>query len=203
MSAIFGKEILDYIYNLFSLEDEVLKEMERFGKENDFPIIDRYSGSFLNLITKIKKPELVVELGSGFGYSAYYFAKALENGKVVLIDYQERNIERARYFFEKGGLTDKAEFRVGDAVEIAKEYKDIDILFLDLEKLRYLEAVKTLEENLSEDAIIIADNVLWHGNILSETDRKAERLREFNSYMSERYRSIIIPVGDGLLLSVK
>ncbi|WP_457644261.1 O-methyltransferase [Persephonella sp.] len=203
MSVIFSKDITDYIYNTFYLEDDVLKEMEKYGRDNEFPIIDRYSGTFLYILTKIKNPDLIVELGSGFGYSAYHFAKALKRGKVVLIDYQEKNIEKARYFFEKGGLIDKAEFRVGDAVEIAKEYKDIDILFLDLEKLRYLEAVKNLENNLSKNGTIIADNVLWHGDILSRNDKKAEKLRAFNSYMAQNYKSIIIPIGDGLLVAVK
>ncbi|WP_457621852.1 O-methyltransferase [Persephonella sp.] len=203
MSVIFSKDITDYIYNTFYLEDDVLKEMEKYGRDNEFPIIDRYSGTFLYILTKIKNPDLIVELGSGFGYSAYHFAKALKRGKVVLIDYQEKNIEKARYFFEKGGLIDKAEFRVGDAVEIAKEYKDIDILFLDLEKLRYLEAVENLENNLSKNGTIIADNVLWHGDILSRNDKKAEKLRAFNSYMAQNYKSIIIPIGDGLLVAVK
>jgi O-methyltransferase. len=62
----------------------------------------------------------------------------MNDGKVVLTDYQERNLSMAKSYFERFGLLDKAEFKVGNAIEIAKEYKDIDILFLDLEKLNIL-----------------------------------------------------------------
>ncbi len=203
MSDILNKEILDYLYKLFTIEDDILTEMEIYGRKKDFPIIDKYSGKLLHVLTQIKNPELIVELGSGFGYSAYFFAKGLKRGRVVLIDYQEKNIEMARYFFRKGNILEKAEFRVGDALKVATEYENIDILFLDLEKVRYLEAIRSLERNLSEDALIIADNVLWHGNILSKSDRKAEKLRTFNRFMSEKYVSVIIPVGDGLLISVR
>ncbi|WP_457623062.1 O-methyltransferase [Persephonella sp.] len=196
-------DILKYLTELYELKDPVLNKMEKFGHENEFPIIDKYAGKFLFIITKILKPKLIVEIGSGFGYSGYFFCKGLTDGKIVLIDYQEKNINKAKEFFREGGLLEKAEFKVGDAVDIGENYKNIDILFLDLEKVRYLEAVKKLEKNLSKNGVIIADNVLWHGKILDKSDKKAEKLREFNKYMAEKYDSIIIPVGDGLLLAVK
>ncbi|WP_457640829.1 O-methyltransferase [Persephonella sp.] len=204
MDWIINPEIRKYLDNLFPVDDMILVEMEKFGKNQDFPIIDKYTGRFLYLISKLKNPELIVELGSGFGYSAYWFAKGLGDGKVVLIDYQEKNINKAKEFFKKGSLLEKAEFRIGDAVEIAKNYRNIDILFLDLEKMRYLDAIKTLENNLSEDGIILADNVLWHGKIASNSsDKKSLALREFNEYMSKNFSCMILPIGDGLLIATR
>ncbi len=204
MNWITNPDIEKYIESLSVVDDPVLIEMEEIGHRENFPIVDRLVGRFLYVITKLKKPSLVVELGSGFGYSAYWFAKAIDNGKVILTDYQEKNIERAREFFKKGGLEEKAEFYTGDAVEIAKNFKNIDILFLDLEKTRYLEAVKSLENNLSKGAVIIADNVLWHGNVIDKNpDKKTIAVKQFNEYMFSHYFSSILPLRDGVLISMK
>jgi len=201
---ITNPKIEEYLFNLLDIKDPVLKEMEDLGHRLNFPIIDRLVGQFLYLITKLKNPSLIVELGSGFGYSAYWFAKALKsNGKVVLNDYKEENIQLAKKFFEKGGLQNKAIFEIGDAIENAKKYKNIDILFLDHEKSRYLDAVLKLEKNLSKNALIIADNVLWYGKVAEEdTDKKTQKIKEFNEYMfkSGKYESSIIPLRDGVLI---
>ncbi|WP_457642731.1 O-methyltransferase [Persephonella sp.] len=201
---ILNPDVEKYVQGLSEVEDSIILEMEEYAQSRDFPIIGRQGGRLLYLITAVKKPRLVVELGSGFGYSGYWFAKALTDGKVVLIDYQEKNIKKAQEFFQKGNLTDRAEFRVGDAVQIGQEYRNIDILFLDLEKVRYLEAVKKLEKNLSDDGLIIADNVLFQGKVISQPEnKKAKLLDQFNRYMSEHYFSVILPVRDGILLAVR
>jgi len=204
---IINPDIENYIKDLsrkIKIEDEeIISQLERYADETDFPIINREVGLLIHLITKLKKPKLVVELGSGFGYSAYWFAKAMEDGKVVLIDYQEKNIEKAKELFEKTNLTDKAVFEVGDAVEIAKKYQNIDILFLDLEKSRYLEAIKQLENNLNQNALIIADNTLWYGNVVNPQDNKSKIMAQFNEYMFENYLSILIPIRDGVLIAYK
>ena len=204
MEFLINPKFEDYLKNLSVEEDPVVLEMEKYAQEKDFPIIGREGGRFLYLLTRLKNPGLVVEIGSGFGYSAYWFAKGLKKGKVVLIDYQQRNIQTAKKFFKKAGLLDKAEFRAGDGVEIGKEYSNIDILFLDLEKVRYMEAIKTLEKNLSPDGMVIADNVLFQGKVIFEPEnKKAKILNRFNRYMFENYFSIILPIKDGILVGIK
>jgi Predicted O-methyltransferase len=90
----------------------------------------------------------------------------------------------AKSYFERFGLLDKAEFRVGNAIEIAKEFKDIDILFLDLEKIKYLEAILTLKDNLKVGSLVIADNTLWYGKVAQDNpDDKTAKIKEFNEYM--------------------
>jgi predicted O-methyltransferase YrrM len=207
---ILNPQVEAYIEQLnriaFIEDEEILKEMEDYAHKNDFPIIDRTVGRLIYLITKLKNPKLVVELGSGYGYSAYYFAKAMNGGKVVLTDYQERNLSMAKSYFERFGLLDKAEFRVGNAIEIAKEYKDIDILFLDLEKTKYLEAILTLKDNLKVGSLVIADNTLWYGKVAQDNpDEKTVKIKEFNEYMfkSKEFFSVLIPLRDGVLISNK
>ena len=204
MEFLINPKLEEYLKNLSVEGDPIVLEMEKYAKEKDFPIIGREGGRLLYLLTRLKNPRLIVEIGSGFGYSAYWFAKGLKDGKVVLIDYQEKNINLAKEIFSKAGLLDKAEFRVGNAIEIGQEYKNIDILFLDLEKAKYMEAIKTLEKNLSPDGIVIADNVLFQGKVLFEPQhRKAKILDQFNKYMFENYFSIILLIRDGILVAVK
>lgn len=201
---ITNPEIENYLKSLVHINDTVLEDMENLGHKLNFPIVDRLVGSFFYIITQIKKPKLIVELGSGFGYSAYWFAKGLEDGKVVLNDYKEENINLAKKFFKEGNLYEKAIFEVGDAVENAKKYNSIDILFLDHEKSRYLEAIKQLENNLSKEAIIIADNVLWHGKVIEkDKDKKTEKINEFNEYMNANFKTSILPLRDGVLIALK
>lgn len=196
IDALIEKQIFD---------EEILEQMEDYAKKNQFPIVERKVGVFLYIITKLKKPKLVVEIGSGYGYSGYWFAKAVENGKVVLTDYQIKNMDMAKCFLDKAALSEKVEFRVGDGIEIAKEYRDIDILFLDLEKSRYLDAIKFLEKNLNDSALVIADNTLWYGEVLkSSVDQKTKAIKEFNDYMfSSKFISTILPIRDGVLLALK
>ncbi len=204
MEFLVNLKFEEYLENLSIEEDPIVLEMEKYAEKKDFPIIGREGGRLLYLLTKLKNPRLVVEIGSGFGYSAYWFAKGLKKGKVVLIDYQEKNINLAKEFFTKAKLLDKAEFRIGDAIEIGQEYKNIDILFLDLEKAKYMEAIKVLEENLSPDGMVIADNVLFQGKVLFEPEnKKAKILNQFNKYMFENYFSVILPIRDGILVAVK
>jgi predicted O-methyltransferase YrrM len=206
MINIIDPRINDYLMKLAVEDDQYILEMERIAKKKDFPIIERLVGRLLFVLTKLKKPKLIVELGSGFGYSGYWFAKALQNGKVVLTDYRKENIDYAEKLFEKAGLILKADFRVGEALEIAKEYKNIDILFIDIEKYQYPEAVKTLLPNLNKNALIIADNTLWYGKVVGNIrDNETLGITKFNQYLfcSQDFMTTILPLRDGVLIAYK
>ena len=158
MTIVTDPKINDYLMGLAGENDGQVLEMERIARERDFPIVERLVGRLLFILTKLKEPQLIVELGSGFGYSAYWFARALRRGRIVLTDHSEENMEYAKNLFQKTGLKRKAEFRTGNAIEIAGQYKDIDILFIDIDKQQYPDAVQALIPNLSRNALIIADN---------------------------------------------
>lgn len=186
--------------------DRHILEMEKIAREKDFPIVDRLVGRLLFVLTKLKNPRLIVELGSGFGYSAYWFAKALEKGRVVLTERDPDNIGYAKRTFREAGLFRKAEFRLGNAVEIAGEYTNIDILFIDIDKRQYREAVKRLLPNLSRNALIIADNSLWYGKVTGgKKDRDTLGIKRFNDYMSASrdFFTTILPLRDGVLVAYK
>ena len=206
MIPITDPRINDYLFSLSTEDDKYILQMEKIAQKNNFPIVERLVGRLLFILTKLKSPKLIVELGSGFGYSAYWFAKALENGKVILTDYRKENMEYAERLFLKAGLKHKAIFKVGEAVEIAKEYRNIDILFIDIEKYQYPEAVQTLLPNLNGHALIIADNSLWYGKVAENLrDRETVGVRKFNRYLfnHQDFFSMILPLRDGVLIAYK
>ena len=206
MFAITNPRIEQYLKNLSAEKDPLLLAMERRGHRQDFPIVDRLVGRLLSVLTRLKDPKLVVELGSGFGYSAYWFARALKRGKVILTDHDPKNIDLAKKTFMQAGLARRAVFHAGDAIAIAKRYTEIDILFIDIDKHQYLQAVKTLLPNLGRNALIIADNALWYGRVAGKRkDRDTQGIRAFNEYLFSRsdFFTTIVPLRDGVLLAQK
>jgi predicted O-methyltransferase YrrM len=187
--------------------DPLLLAMEKKAETEQFPIVGRMVGRLLYLLTRLKQPQLVVEMGSGFGYSAYWFAKALSiRGKIVLIDQEESLISHARKVFSESNLFDRAEFRVGDALQIAREYQGIDILFLDLDKHQYLDAITTMTPLLAKNALVIADNTLWHGAVVEGIrDRDTEVIDRFNRHMfaGKDFFTSMVPLRDGVILAYK
>jgi caffeoyl-CoA O-methyltransferase len=208
MINITDPRIESYLRKITPENDPVLVAMEEKAKETGVPIVDLQVGRLLYLLTRLKQPELVVELGSGFGYSAYWFARALDRGgRVVLTDYSSRHINYAARVFDEAGLSDRAEFRVGDALQIGREYNDIDILFIDIDKYLYPEAIRVMLPKLAENALVIADNALWHGSVAEQDPsfKDSGAVREFNEFMFSHgdFFTTIIPLRDGVLLAYK
>jgi len=208
MITINDPRIESYLMDLIPEMDQHLAAMEKKAKETMLPIVGPLVGRFLYLLTRLKQPNLVVELGSGFGYSAYWIARALSiRGKVVLTDYSEENIAYARQVMHETGLSDRAEFRAGDALQAGREYKDIDLLFIDLDKCQYLEAIEVMLPRLAQNALVIADNSLWYGKVAEEDtqDNETRAIRGFNDFMTSHrdFFTSIIPLRDGVLLAYK
>lgn len=195
-----------YLMALGREDDPLLERMEARAREMDFPIVDRLVGRLIAFLTRLKRPELVVELGSGFGYSAYWFARAMERGTVVLTDRSSGHLSFAREVFEDGGLTRRAVFHEGDALRTAQRYEGIDILFIDIDKKDYRHAAESLLGNLAPHGMIIADNALWYGRVLDDApDEDTRGIMSFNDFMASRddFHTTILPLRDGVLLGQK
>ncbi len=206
MISIINDRIDSYLDSLSHDPDPLLAAMEEQAHREDFPIVDRQVGRLLHVIASLMQPSLVVELGSGFGYSAYCFATAMQTGKVVLTDYDEAHLEQARKLFTEKGILKKGEFRLGDALKSAKSYDNIDILFIDVEKDRYLESVKEMYPYLRKGGVVIADNTLWGGRVVeANPDQETRGILEFNEFMfhSGYFYSVNLPLRDGVILGIK
>jgi caffeoyl-CoA O-methyltransferase len=208
MITITDPRIESYLLRMSSDEDPFLSAMEEKAEKTGVPIVGPLVGRLFHLVTCLKRPNLIVELGSGFGYSAYWFARALhDKGKVVLTDYSEENISYARGLFHEAGLSGRAEYRVGDALGIGAEYENIDILFIDIDKHQYPKAIERMLPGLAENALVIADNALWHGTVAEEDPhfKDSGAVRRFNELMfgHRDFFTTIIPLRDGVLLAYK
>ncbi len=208
MIPILDQRIERYLAGFESLHDPVLAEMERLAEKLDFPIVGPQLGTFLYILARSTGAKRVLELGSGFGYSALFFAKAVgPAGRVVLTDTDRENRTRAQEFLVKARLDDRTEFRVGEALELATSLRgSFDIVFNDVDKEEYPLVPDAAAKLLRPDGLLITDNSLWHGTV-AEPDTMDEAtvgVRRYNELIAAdpRYTSVILPVRDGLSVSL-
>jgi len=204
---ITDPRIEDYLTRLQHQDDPLLDDMERHAEELGFPIVGPLVGRLLWLLARLKRARLIVELGSGFGYSAYWFAQGMEpDGHIVLTDRKAENLNRARKTFKGSGMEGLAEFRQGEALEIARDYQDIDILFIDADKTQYPEAVRMFKDRLVTGGMVVADNSLWHGRVASgDGTQETRAVLAFNEMMMQDpdFFTTVVPVRDGVLVAYK
>jgi caffeoyl-CoA O-methyltransferase len=198
-----------YIASLGAHPDPVLAAMEALAERRHFPIIGRHAGSLLSLFAHAVGARRVLELGSGYGYSALWFARALpEDGKVICTDHSSDNRDLALGYFRTAGMEKRIEFFVGDALAIAREQKPgFDIVFNDIDKDAYAASIQLAVSLLRPGGLFITDNTLWKGKVADEgaSDQMTEAVRSFNRLIFSRpdLESIIIPVRDGVTVCRK
>lgn len=204
---IVTPKIEKYLADLLPKRDEILEEMEALARKIDFPIIGPLVGRFLTQLTIVSKARRILELGSGFGYSAYWFAKALSNdGKVICTDADPKNRDRALEFLKRGGLLERVDFRVGNALQIIEDLDgDFDIILNDIEKVDYPKAFRAAVRRLRKGGLLITDNVILSGQIVEKNPGESTRaILEFNklTYESPELWTTIIPLRDGVSVSL-
>ncbi len=200
--------IEDYLKRITPQEDPILAEMEALAGETDFPIVGPLVGRLLHQLVKLTSSRRILELGSGFGYSAYWFAQALEDsGEIILTEFQEENLALAKDWFQRGEISSRATFHQGDALEILEGLDgEFDIIFNDAGKHRYPEVFKKAGPRLRSGGLLISDNVLWHGQVVEgQPDENTQGILEYNRliFESPEFFSSIIPIRDGISLSIK
>ena len=205
---IVNPEIEEYIRNLTPVQDEVLREMEELGRERGFPIIGPIVGRLLYQFALMIGAKRVFDMGSGFGYSAYWFAKAVgDRGHVVFTELSPKNTHLAQDFFKRGGVDKRIKIHVGDALEILEETGgEFDIIFNDVDKEYYPSVVNKAYKKLKRGGLFITDNVLWFGRILTDDSSPSTKgVKEFTRLLlSEKgFLTTIIPIRDGVSLSLK
>ena len=207
---IVDPSIEEYLLGLSGSPDAVEAEMRRFADERDgFPIVGPLVGRMLSQLTLLSRARRIFELGSGFGYSAFWFARALEpGGSVTLTDRNADDLDRARASLGKAGLLDRCRFEpAGDALDaLSRTPAGLDLVFLDLAKTDYPRALALALPKLRPGGLIVADNVLWGGAVArADSDPSTAALREFTRliFASDGLVSAIVPLRDGLSITVK
>jgi len=205
---IVNPDIDAYLERLTPAGDEILEEMEEYAKLREFPIVGPLVGRLLFQLVFVSGAKNVLELGSGFGYSAYWFAKAVGgDGSVIFTDASAENARMAADFFDRAGMRERLDILTGDALSVLGESRGgFDIIFNDIDKEYYPLVIDAAYEKLRKGGIFITDNVLWSGRVLTDDVSPAtEGVREFTRRLLEHggFFTSIIPLRDGLSVSVK
>lgn len=203
--------VQDYITNLVPPREAELMEMEAYAEKHDFPIIGPACGYYCYQLARMIGARSVFELGSGYGYSTAWFAKAVrESGRGVVHHtvWEEELSERARRHLVNLGSADLVQFHVSEAVEALKKTDGpFDIIFNDIDKQAYPASLPIIKEKLRSGGLLIIDNMLWHGRIFDKTDLAPTTLgvHEFTKQITNDLDWIVslAPMRDGMIVAYK
>ena len=198
----------EYLLGITPEREPVLKEMEALAKEKDFPIIGPLVGRFLYQLVHLTKARRILELGSGYGYSAFWFARAIgSRGQIFCTEVEEENARRARDFFKRGKIKTRIEYRIGDALKLASKLPGkFDIILNDIDKWEYPAVVSFAERRLKKGGILVTDNLLWSAQVLDENpDPNTQGILEYTKkiYASKNFFTTILPIRDGISVSMR
>jgi len=199
---------IKYAEDFTAGESEVLRELRRTCDEHyeDRSMLSGFfQGRVLSMFSKMIRPRIVLEIGTYLGYSALCFAEGLaDSGKVITLDVNEETNKVARSFVERTEYADKIEFHLGNAVEIIPQLPEtFDLVFIDADKPNYSNYYKLVFDRVRFGGFIIADNVLWGGQVLlGEKDDNTHALHDFNKMVKAdtQVSNVLLPIRDGLMV---
>ncbi|MCC8169538.1 MAG: O-methyltransferase [Oscillospiraceae bacterium] len=213
--AIVPPYITEYLREKTVHNDALLHELEAYAKENSVPIVEPETARFLSVMTEIKKPLRILEIGCAIGYSAILMSKGLaDGGKITTIEYNNDMVNIARKNIGKAGLSDTITVIEADAKDYLAYIDDdevFDIIFLDGPKAHYIYMLDDCVRLLKKGGIIISDNVLYKGMIADDNHvvrRKITIVKRLRKYIDalmehEKLKTALLPLGDGVTVSVK
>lgn len=203
--------IEDYMRGLLRQTDHpVLIEMEKVAQENNFPIVGRLVGVFLETLARTIDARRIFEFGSGYGYSAYWFAKAVgPKGRVICSDGDLLNKEKAEQYLGSANLWDRVDFHAGLAQKIFSQTEGLfDICYNDVDKGDYPEVWQMAKNRIRPGGLYIADNVLWHGRVavadyVDIVPGWTEAILEHNRliFNDPEFDTFINPTRDGVIVA--
>jgi caffeoyl-CoA O-methyltransferase len=202
-------DVAHWLRNLAEVaEDPVLSDMHAEARERGFPIVGPEVGRLLFQLATVAGARRVFEMGSGFGYSTLWFARAVgAEGRVYHTDGNPENTERAREYLSRAGLLERVVFTTGDAREILKRTPGVfDIVFMDIDKEQYPEGYRIFRDRVKAGGIAVVDNLVWSGRVAEGvTDEATEGVREYLRLMwnDADYLSSLMPVRDGVGVSLR
>jgi predicted O-methyltransferase YrrM len=211
MPEISYDEAQEYLASLVPPREPELQKMEEYAEKNNFPIIGPVCGYYCYQLARMINAQTVFELGSGYGYSTAWFAKAVrENGGGVVHHtvWDEDLSKRARSHLSALGSADLVQFHVAEAVETLRQTAGpFDILFNDIDKEGYPDSLPVIKEKLRHGGILIIDNMLWSGRVYDSTnhEKSTEAIRRFTRDITTDLDWIVslIPARDGMIVAYK
>jgi caffeoyl-CoA O-methyltransferase len=209
-SGYIQDDVEQYLYELLPERDAVISEMERYAAEHRVPIIGPAVARLLALLAQVSGAKRIFEMGSAIGYSTIWLARAAgPKGKVHYTDGDPANARRAADYFKRAGVAKRIDLHVGDALELLKKTPGkFDLIFNDVNKHQYPDALRVALPKLKRGGIFITDNALWSGKAARPAppdDAATRGVQEFNRlvYSSKELYPVLIPLRDGVTVCRK
>jgi caffeoyl-CoA O-methyltransferase len=210
---ILNPAVERYLASLATTDDEeVLIEMEEYARERGFPIVGRLCGRFLEVMAHSIDAKRIFEMGSGYGYSAYWFSRATgPEGEIHLTDMDPENERRALDYLARAGLDGPIDYHVSSAFDAFNQTSgEFDIVYCDIDKHEYPQAFELAKARVRVGGLYMCDNMLWSGRVTGEEpdDSNPELTRtidEANKLIAADpdFRSFILPIRDGVVCAVR
>ena len=211
MNNEFKSEDLAVMLNLHF--NEIHQEMKDYAKENSVPIIQDEGLAFLESIVAVKRPKRILEIGSAIGYSASRMSMVC-GSEVVTIERDPKMYEEASKNINRLGLANKVRIIFKDALDALEEVGEdkFDMIFIDAAKCQYTNFFNLYAPLLSDDGVIVTDNMLFHGLVLSDDEIKSRslrglvrKLRNYHTFLLDNkdFRTSIFNIGDGMSITTK
>lgn len=198
-----------YLENHASTEPEILKRLrkETFQKTTQPHMISGYQqGRLLSILSKMLKPEKILEIGTFTGYATLCLAEGLaKNGKITTLDVNEELAYLPKKYFAESEFSEKINFRLQDAKDFLKETEEVfDLVFIDADKENYAEYFRLIKPKVKSGSVIMFDNVLWYGKVLEENPKQesTKKIKELNDSVAQDtdFENLILPLRDGVNL---
>ena len=220
MTDVLTDDVARFVRATAPEPDETLVEMDRYARQEGFPHVGAAVGGFCRLLARMTGAKRVFEFGSGYGYSAYWLAGALPaDGEIVLTEVDADELDLAREFLTRGGFDEVASFELGDALETVERYDGpFEVVLIDHEKHRYLEAFEAIESAIPVGGVVVADNAMQAGIIDFDTlleiqegrqpDSVDEHTQGIADYLERvrthpEFETAVVPLGEGIAVSVR
>ena len=211
-----NKNLDEYLQTLVPSRNALLSEMEEYARENGVPIMELTGMESMLQILKIQKPRKILEIGTAIGYSALRMAYTLPDASILTIERDEERIEKAHHFIDRADMNSRILIIKGDALEtenFVSTEGPFDCIFIDAAKGQYKRFFEIYEKYLAQGGIIFSDNVLFKGMVALEEDEieskriknLVKKIKGYNEWLvnKEGFETVILPVGDGLAISIK
>lgn len=214
MTDIVPPEIESYILDHTSPEEPVLQQINRDTQANVLlprMLSGHWQGVVLKLLSQMIRPRYALEIGTYTGYSALCLAEGLlPEGRLITLDINEELESRVRAHFAQSARGHLIDYRIGHAIEIIPHLPyTFDLVFIDADKINYLNYYNLVFDKVAPGGFILTDNVLWNGKVVSpagaKTDKDTAAIQAFNDAVAKdiRAETTILPVRDGIMMTRK
>lgn len=211
MPSLLPDDISTYIQHHTSDEGDVLKALDRRTHTDVLlpqMLSGKVQGRFLSVISKLMKPQNILEIGTFTGYAALCMAEGLsEGGKLITIDINEELEDMVQAFVIQAGKQKQIQHIIGNALdEIPKLNANFDLVFIDADKINYSSYYDLVIDKVRSGGLILADNVLWSGKIVADhPDKDTAALQAFNKKVTEDHRveNVLLSIRDGIMMIYK